>query len=553
MRASTFCLLGTLWAIAGTALPAMVSQNELIESGRRIYELGILPDGSPLQAFRQMKDEIALEGANAACINCHRRSGMGSVEGAINKKILIPPISGTLLFSPAKFAKSFLDPSHHYVPNAAWARAVSRPAYDEKHLARALRDGIDPAGKKIDLPMLRYDLNDAAMMALSTYLRQLSILTSPGVDAKQLHIATIITPDVTEEQSQAMLEVINVWTKTAQGAGKPIQLHVWQLQDSVETWQRQLTAFYQQQPVFAVLSGNGASQWEPVHRFCEQTRLPCILPSVEVIPEFTQDYYTIYYSPGIRLEAKILASFLNLHKEDQTSIIQVYSDDTGNQAATEFRKNLDTNIAVTNRQFRLTAPAATLRDIASEQRLLLWLRPAEISQLIASHPQLPKVKQIYLSSLLTSPDSITLPPEWKSRVHFVSLFDDLGTQGQIAKIRLTQWLELHKLSTTGDLRTQADAYTACYLFNAALAEIRSQEIRRPAVPLSRDHLLETLEQLIKKYDDGTQRVDPDSHVAFYGRMSLGPTQRIAVRGGSILRYAAPDSAKLILVSEHIVP
>jgi hypothetical protein len=100
---------------------------------------------------------------------------------------------------------------------------------------------------------------------------------------------------------------------------------------------------------------------------------------------------------------------------------------------------------------------------------------------------------------------------------------------------------------------QADAYAACYLFNEALAEIRKQDVRRPAVPLSREHLLETLETLLNKYNDSTDLVDPDSHVAYYGRMSLGPRQRVAVRGGTIMRYASPDSNRLVATSKRIVP
>ena len=100
---------------------------------------------------------------------------------------------------------------------------------------------------------------------------------------------------------------------------------------------------------------------------------------------------------------------------------------------------------------------------------------------------------------------------------------------------------------------QADAYAACYLFNDALAGIREQEVRRPAVPLSREHLIETLEALVNKYNDSTGLVDQDSHVAYYGRMSLGPRQRVAVRGGTIMRYASSDSSRLVATSKRIVP
>jgi hypothetical protein len=103
------------------------------------------------------------------------------------------------------------------------------------------------------------------------------------------------------------------------------------------------------------------------------------------------------------------------------------------------------------------------------------------------------------------------------------------------------------------LRPQADAYAAAYLFTRALGEIRGQELRRPAVPLIREHVLEMLEDEANKYTDGTDLVDPDSHVALYGRMSLGPKQRTAVRGGTLLRYASPESDRLVPASNRIVP
>jgi hypothetical protein len=160
---------------------------------------------------------------------------------------------------------------------------------------------------------------------------------------------------------------------------------------------------------------------------------------------------------------------------------------------------------------------------------------------------------VFVSALLATPGALNLPPAWKTRVNYVSLFDDLGLQGEIARLRLQRWLELAALADLPERRLQADAYAASYLFNDALAETREQEVRRPAVPLNREHLLETLEALVNKNNDSTDLVDPDSHVAYYGRMSLGPRQRVAVRGGTIMRYASPGSSRLVATSKRIVP
>ena len=68
-------LAGAVVGAAGTTVP----DNVLLETGRRIYEDGMLPGGEPLRAMRP--EGFVLEGRHAACVTCHRRSGMGSVEG----------------------------------------------------------------------------------------------------------------------------------------------------------------------------------------------------------------------------------------------------------------------------------------------------------------------------------------------------------------------------------------------------------------------------------------------------------------------------------------
>ena len=63
-------------------------------TGVAIYERGVLADGSPLQGERA--NAPSLSGVNAACINCHRKSGLGSIEA----RNTIPPITARYLFHP---------------------------------------------------------------------------------------------------------------------------------------------------------------------------------------------------------------------------------------------------------------------------------------------------------------------------------------------------------------------------------------------------------------------------------------------------------------------
>jgi len=136
--------LGVVMATVATGAQS-APDDPRVEAGRRIYEQGLLPDGTPLIGTRP--DGFVLRGAEAACGTCHRRSGYGSREG----QVFVPPAAGPLLFAPAP-----LHDATHVAPQGAAAatagspiprdRAEARPAYDERSLARALREGLDPSG-----------------------------------------------------------------------------------------------------------------------------------------------------------------------------------------------------------------------------------------------------------------------------------------------------------------------------------------------------------------------------------------------------------------------
>ncbi len=62
--------------------------------GEAIYRNGVLASGKPLVGTH--RTGVRRHGADAACVNCHRRSGLGAVEG----RSAIPPITARYLFRP---------------------------------------------------------------------------------------------------------------------------------------------------------------------------------------------------------------------------------------------------------------------------------------------------------------------------------------------------------------------------------------------------------------------------------------------------------------------
>lgn len=91
-----------LW-LALFAVPAVVQAAEPdVELGRRIYQLGLLPSGQPVQA--RMQGDVRVDGTLLTCASCHRRSGYGEGEGGA----YVPPVTGSALFSEQKPERSRL-------------------------------------------------------------------------------------------------------------------------------------------------------------------------------------------------------------------------------------------------------------------------------------------------------------------------------------------------------------------------------------------------------------------------------------------------------------
>lgn len=257
---------------------------------------GLLPSGQPVTGIRF--DGSVISGADAACVSCHRYSGMGGIEGAI----AVPPITGKFLFSDEN-AMALLDPRS--------PRAISRAdiPYSIDTLARAIRQGVSRHLQPMNPLMPRYRLDDGAMQALAAYLATLSTAYSPGVDDSAVRFATIVTPGVDSERWELTEQMIrtgfqqrNYSQNDHSGQMRmPLELlphqarqwtlSVWKLQGEPDSWAAQLQAYYQREPVFAVLSGLSQAEWGPIHDFCEQQRLPCLFPHTR-LPALTPSRYS---------------------------------------------------------------------------------------------------------------------------------------------------------------------------------------------------------------------------------------------------------------------
>jgi hypothetical protein len=536
-----------LLATAGRAVP---ERSDIAAVGEAIYLRGVLPGGTPLEGT-QSRMGIHQHGADAACVNCHQRSGLGSHEGAS----AIPPITSEYLFHPRL-------PATHDGAVAIDSPHRPRAAYTGATLARAIRSGIDPEGRTLNDLMPRFDLDDAAIAALAAYLRELTWHRSPGVTDAALQFATVVTPDADPVARRGMLDVLERYVTERNSAplkpgpssalpgthGSAIgmgvanrrwQLHLWALSGSPETWGSQLERQFAAQPVFALLSGLGTAHWAPVQVFCEQHAVPCFFPNVEVPVTGEHDFYSVYFSEGVVLEAQLIASAISSGDASAgaPTVRQVYRrGDSGEAAAAVLATALQSRkISVSSEALPAGAAIRSLNGaLARSPRaeiLVLWLRPHDLAAL--ARLDAPPPGRLYVSGIMSGLENAPLPPSWRASARLSYPFELPQRRGvQLDYAR--GWLSFNHIPVA-DLQVQADTYLACTLLSDAL--------KLMADHASGPYLIEQLHGLLEHR----------SLTGYYPRLALGTRQHFASKGGYIVRFDAPQGAAVVADTAWTVP
>jgi len=580
-----------------TIAQSMPSGNaDELELGRRIYSEGVVSPGTELTGTRF--EGTPVSGASAACVNCHRRSGMGQVEG----NLLIQPITGDFLFAPGGTRRlATMDPQVSKLFNQ------THEPYNDATLATAMRNGINNRGRAMSAAMPRYNLGDPELKALTAYLKQLSAQWSPGVTQSNIRFATVVTPDVNPARRKVFIDMMrsifrqkNSSTMTAKqsnsrhhmtsaaemilGTERKWDLEIWELQGAPESWGEQLAARYRISPVFALISGISNSTWQPVHDFCDREHVPCWFPSVDV-PGKDRSSYAFYFSGGVTLEAAVLARHLLAQQKPSRRVVQIYRDgDAGRAAAQTLTQALaGSEVKVTDRILRSNSAAAeslrhALEALDREDAVVFWLGQDDIQALGKLKPAM---GTSYFSAVLAKGEHAPLPADWRARSYLVYQYELPENRANNLEYFYV-WLNTRKIPLV-DEAMQSEVFFALNFMTDTLSEMLDN--------LYRDYLVERAETMLSKREgvkaaqetrdrlalgrvgDAVRRYGPPtndksaripitnqqggSHASqgttLYPRLSLAPDQRFASIGAYIVRFADRSSKQLVAESGWIVP
>jgi hypothetical protein len=550
-------LAAALMTVAAAGALAAEAERSPVEIGESIYLHGVLGSGQPLQAVREGGGPAA-QGAEAACVGCHLRSGLGSSRqtagiGANVPTKQIPPIAGHYLFDGAM-------PGHARV-NLPYVDGMrtNRSPYTEATLARAIREGIDADDHPLGYLMPRFAIGDDDLAALIAYLKTLDPTRVPGVNDTTLYFATIITPDVEPARRRAMLDVMEAFfaernvrqmkpSAQIHASGKTQysrsmfmvhrqwKLRVWDLTGPASGWGAQLAGFFAKEPVFAVISGLGRSNWTPVHEFCERQRLPCLFPNVEVPVDAPGDFYEIYLSRGVLLEAELIGQGIKeaAARQPVKSVVQAYrAGDSGEAAARLLAGRLQAQ-GIEVKAAALPAEGgdlgAALAPASGADVLVLWLRPGDLAALGDAQKAPPKV---FVSGLMGGLEHAPLPAAWRARTRMAYPVD-LPQQRVVRVDYPMGWFRIRRIPVV-DERMQADTYLACGLLSEALKDV--------AGTFYGPYLIEELQSMVE------HRVI----TGYYPRLSLAENQHFASKGGYLVHFVGPAGERVQSDGDWIVP
>jgi hypothetical protein len=261
------------------------------------------------------------------------------------------------------------------------------------------------------------------------------------------------------------------------------------------------------------------------------------LPNVDLPIVAEQDFYPVYWSRGVLLEADLIARALRTEAVPKTPhgrVVQVYrSDDVGAAGAAALRTQFERGgLAPVDRVLSgaREAGSAPLAGLRSGDQVVLWLRDGDLTTL--PH-ELPAGVGVYASGLMADLERATPPVEWRRRIHMAYPFD----LPDLRRVRMNfplGWMRVQHLPVI-DERVQTSTYIACQILADALGSMLDSFVR--------DFLVERVESMLS-----TRLAS-----GYYPRLGLAPGQRFASKGGYLVHFTASSGTQVVAEGDWTTP
>jgi hypothetical protein len=528
---------------------------DALQLGERMYREGILPSGAPMKAVTM--GDVPVDGRMFACVSCHQRSGMGSLEGTV----FTTSVYGAKLYAPlSKFDRVNKTMLQKNLP--IWSGdELIRSAYTDSTLARSIRKGVNADGKRFDLVMPRYELNDTDMAILTEYLKSLSSRSVPGLTETTLRFATVVTDEVSPTDREAMLGplrmAMDTWSRLrptvmravrkgsyiddeTKKMFRKVSLDVWELKGQPESWPQQLEAYYAKAPVFALVGGISTRDWAPIHRFCEERRIPSLLPITPLPVISSSDWYTMYFSEGMYQEGESAARYLNSRRDlsSDARIVQIVSDEPRSQAlAAGFRDTWKSSRHKPAEEMVVKQGSVPgddqLAGLGIDQHtvILSWTVSDALPLLVKAASV--HGAAVFLSSTLTGSSFMRIPDQDRSSV-YLTYPRTLPAEAVGQRKSVELWLDQNRIPRT-NIEIEAQTSAMLSVLSNAISMMAARNYYQ------RDFFFEIVDMMQANM----------LNKAVYPALSFGPGQRYASKGCYIVQLSSGPTPSLVQRSEWV--
>jgi hypothetical protein len=256
-----------------------------------------------------------------------------------------------------------------------------------------------------------------------------------------------------------------------------------------------------------------------------------------------RDFYTVYFSRGMPLEADAVADHLADEGRPGAPVVQVYraGDPRAESAAAALRRR------VTGRGGQVTDIAIGTPEAGSDHfwpstlaradggTAVLWVDAHDLGDALAAQAG-PGPERIYLSSTLYGIEPGRIAPESLGRVYVVHA-RETPARMRVLLARSTGWLKANRIYAPDSLEVQANAFFALKITGEAIQGMRQFYVR--------EFMLERMEHLMENA----------TYTSVFPRLTLAPGQRFVSKGAYITQFPADGTGgkDLTSVTDWAVP
>lgn len=493
-------LVALLWSTAAPSAPLTPQE----QAGRKIYFQGESPSGGELSAT--LGAGVRLPGSAVPCVNCHGEEGEGRPEGGV----LPPNITWTELTKPYG----------HVHPSGR-----KHPVFSDKSLARAISEGLDCGGNRLDPTMPRYSMSWQDMTSLLAWLKRLEDTRAPGLTDSTLRLGVVLPlRGRLGETGLAMRGVLEAWATEVNASGgihgRRLELVLADYDSDRETGLASLQHLLDQEPVFALLSGFLPGAEQELAALAERQELPLIGPFTLFAREGeSPNRHVFFLLSGPREQARVLAEYATKElRLDNPPVAIVHPQDEGlteaaRAARARFLARGWKRVELRPYERGRLDPALAAELKRKGVRVVMFLgNDAELTTLTGKARTLDWAPYLLLSGTLSARAAVETPALFQGRLFLA--YPTLPSDEQPRAREAFSRLRARAPASEGQRLAQVSAYTA--------ARLLTEGLRRSGRQVSRKKLLAQLEGL---YAFETGLIPP---------LSYGPARRVGALGAYVV-------------------